>query len=123
MRPVAARLIPFVSVSVANIVNVPIIRIKYVSRSFPALFTHFRELLEGITIEDENGQKLGKSTRVACSAIPMVVVSRICMSVPFLGMLDARFLLTLRCSYRAVCHGKNFAPGLVQGTTGLGMRL
>ncbi|KAH7724904.1 Sideroflexin 1 [Aphelenchoides avenae] len=77
MPPVAARLVPFVSVSAANIVNVPIIRIK--------------ELSEGITVEDETGQKLGKSTRVAYYAIPMVVASRIFMAIPF--MVSAPFIM------------------------------
>lgn len=51
----------------------------------------YREFNEGITIEDENGQKLGKSTRVAYSAIPMVVGSRIFMAIPFMGRRPLRF--------------------------------
>ncbi|KAH7730208.1 Sideroflexin 1 [Aphelenchoides avenae] len=68
--PLVTRLIPFVSVALANMINIPIIRANE--------FTH------GITVETESGEKLGKSTYVSRHAISMVVVSRISISIPCL---------------------------------------
>jgi len=41
-----------------------------------------RELTDGITIFDENGNRLGESTTAAKSAIAQVVFSRVMMATP-----------------------------------------
>lgn len=46
----------------------------------------FRELQHGIPITDENDNRLGESTKAAQQAISQVVVSRILMASPGMGM-------------------------------------
>lgn len=46
----------------------------------------FRELQHGIPITDENDNRLGESTKAAQQAITQVVVSRILMASPGMGM-------------------------------------
>lgn len=41
-----------------------------------------RELTNGIPVFDENGNRVGTSSRAAASAITQVVVSRIVMAMP-----------------------------------------
>lgn len=41
-----------------------------------------RELISGIPVFDENGNRVGESKRAAASAISQVVVSRILMATP-----------------------------------------
>ena len=45
-----------------------------------------RELKHGIPITDENDNRLGESTKAAQQAISQVVVSRILMASPGMGM-------------------------------------
>lgn len=45
-----------------------------------------RELQHGIPITDENDNRLGESTKAAQQAISQVVVSRILMASPGMGM-------------------------------------
>lgn len=64
----AKRLVPLAAISAANCVNIPLMRSV--------------ELTQGITVVDEDGKDLGKSTAAAKSAIPQVVASRIMMAMP-----------------------------------------
>lgn len=50
-----------------------------------------RELKHGIPITDENDNRLGESTKAAQQAISQVVVSRILMAAPGMGMRIASF--------------------------------
>ncbi|KAK3600861.1 hypothetical protein CHS0354_014228 [Potamilus streckersoni] len=77
LPPIVGRLVPFVAVAAANCINIPCMR--------------SRELMEGITILDEKGQKLGESKNAAKSAIGQVVFSRITMALP--GMMIPPFIM------------------------------
>ncbi|KAJ0398753.1 hypothetical protein P43SY_009821 [Pythium insidiosum] len=62
------RLVPLVAVAAANWVNIPLMR--------------QRELIEGIDVETEDGEVIGKSKQAAVQAVLQVVPSRIGMAVP-----------------------------------------
>jgi len=68
LPPLVGRLVPFTSVSVANCINIPLMR-----RS---------ELQNGIALFTESGEKIGESKIAAQQGISMVVASRIGMATP-----------------------------------------
>ncbi|XP_054132670.1 sideroflexin-2 isoform X1 [Melozone crissalis] len=70
--PLLARWVPFAAVAAANCVNIPMMRQQ--------------EIINGITVTDENNNELGRSRRAAVKGIAQVVLSRITMAAP--GMTD-----------------------------------
>ncbi|KAL8187415.1 UNVERIFIED_CONTAM: Sideroflexin-2 [Gekko kuhli] len=66
-----ARWVPFAAVAAANCVNIPLMRQQ--------------ELINGITVTDENDNRLGESRRAAIKGITQVVISRVTMAAP--GMI------------------------------------
>lgn len=66
-----ARWVPFAAVAAANCVNIPLMRQQ--------------ELINGITVTDENDNRLGESKRAAIKGITQVVISRVTMAAP--GMI------------------------------------
>lgn len=84
--PLFGRFVPFIAVSAANCVNIPLMRKQ--------------ELNDGIAIVDENGNRLGHSRIAAKWAIAQVVLSRIAMAAPgmtlppfFMDYLERRGVL------------------------------
>ncbi|CAG5118338.1 unnamed protein product [Candidula unifasciata] len=75
--PIVGRFVPFAAVAAANCINIPCMR--------------SRELMHGIPIFDENGNRVGESTRAASKAISQVVISRIIMAMP--GMMIPPFIM------------------------------
>ncbi|XP_019715361.1 sideroflexin-3 isoform X2 [Hippocampus comes] len=72
LPPIVSRFVPFAAVAAANCINIP--------------FMRQRELKYGIPVTDENGNRLGESVNAAQQAIMQVVVSRIGMAVPAMGI-------------------------------------
>ncbi|KAB7506271.1 Sideroflexin-1 [Armadillidium nasatum] len=68
MPPLMGRLVPFTAVAAANCVNIPLMRM--------------RELKEGVSLIDENGNNVGQSTVAAKKGILSVCISRILMASP-----------------------------------------
>lgn len=76
----------------------------------------FRELKHGIPVTDENDNRLGESSNAAQQAITQVVVSRILMASPGMGLflvlvykcvLDYSILIDLHCAvYNVFCPQK-----------------
>ncbi|XP_009321550.1 PREDICTED: sideroflexin-2 [Pygoscelis adeliae] len=61
--PLLARWVPFAAVAAANCVNIPMMRQQ--------------EIINGVTVTDEDNNELGRSRRAAAKGIAQVVVSRI----------------------------------------------
>nr|CAD2170863.1 unnamed protein product [Meloidogyne enterolobii] len=70
MPPIYGRLVPFVAVAIANMINCPMMRQK--------------EFVKGLEIFDENNNSLGYSKNAAYRAVPQVVVSRVLMASPYM---------------------------------------
>ncbi|XP_050695152.1 sideroflexin-1-like isoform X1 [Eriocheir sinensis] len=68
MPPLVGRMVPFTAVAAANCVNIPMMRMK--------------ELQDGVTLLDKNGNKVGNSKTAAKWGIAAVCVSRILMASP-----------------------------------------
>lgn len=68
LPPIFGRFVPFFAVAAGNSVNIPLMR--------------QRELLHGIPVFDQDGNRLGESKIAAKRAIAMTVISRISMAVP-----------------------------------------
>lgn len=62
---------PFSAVAAANFVNIPLMRQN--------------ELIDGVSVQDSNGNEIGKSKIAAAKGISQVAFSRILMAAP--GML------------------------------------
>lgn len=65
------RYVPFAAVAAANCVNIPLMRQN--------------ELIDGVSVQDENGNEVGKSRLASVKGISQVAFSRILMAAP--GML------------------------------------
>lgn len=77
MPPLIGRFVPFAAVAAANCINIPCMRSQ--------------EIMNGIPIFDEAGNRLGTSTAAAKSAITQVVFSRVLMACP--GMMIPPFIM------------------------------
>jgi tricarboxylate carrier len=75
--PLVGKFVPWAAVAAANCINIPLMRL--------------RELQNGVTVLDENGNKIGESKAAAKEAIAMVTVSRIAMATP--GMFFPPFIM------------------------------
>ncbi|NXA79788.1 SFXN1 protein, partial [Thryothorus ludovicianus] len=77
VSPLIGRFVPFAAVASANCINIPLMR--------------QRELQFGIPVTDEDGTRLGDSSKAAQQAIAQVVISRILMASP--GMAIPPFIM------------------------------
>lgn len=100
--PLVQRLVPFAAVAAANCVNLPIMRNK--------------ELREGISIFDENGNVVGKSQTAARNATVQVVLSRIFMASP--SMLLTPVIINHLASRKAFVRRPWLEPALTVGLCG-----
>lgn len=73
------KFVPFVSIAIANAINIPMMRHK--------------EFTEGIPVEDEMGRSYGNSIVAPKYAIPQVVLSRVGMGAP--NMILGPILFTM----------------------------
>ncbi|KAI3415323.1 hypothetical protein GPALN_004936 [Globodera pallida] len=103
MPPIWGRLVPFAAVAFANCVNIPMMRRK--------------EFVGGVEVMDEKGVPLGKSRKLAWSAIPQVVISRIGMAVP--GMVCIPMLINRLDRYKWFCARPWLSPVLQTALCGL----
>ena len=72
MSPLVQRLVPFAAVSVAGCLNVGLMR--------------YNELEQGISVMDQDGRVVGKSTEAGWRAVSQVAVSRVCTALPVLTL-------------------------------------
>ncbi|KAK4882958.1 hypothetical protein RN001_006277 [Aquatica leii] len=84
VSPLLQRYVPFAAVAAANCVNIPLMRQA--------------EIIYGIDVEDEKGQKLCQSKTAAVKGISQVVISRIVMCAP--GMLILPIIMERLEKYR-----------------------
>ncbi|KHN74451.1 Sideroflexin-3 [Toxocara canis] len=70
LNPLAARFVPFFAVSLANMINIPMMRQN--------------EFKTGIEVEDAYGEKLGQSKIVPYRAVTQVYIGRMVMAIPVL---------------------------------------
>jgi len=77
LPPIVGRMVPFTAVAAANCINVPMMRMK--------------ELEDGVTLIDKNGNPVGESKIAAQRGIASVVVSRVLMASP--GMVLPAFVM------------------------------
>ncbi|KAL7869298.1 hypothetical protein AOLI_G00132860 [Acnodon oligacanthus] len=82
--PLVGRWVPFVAVAAANCVNIPMMRQQ--------------EILNGIAVTDEDGNKLGHSRKAAVKGITQVVISRVTMAAP--GMIILPIIMQRLEKYR-----------------------
>ena len=95
--PLVGRFVPFMAVAVANMVNIPCMRqqelkgkrkqyppsnLVIVYNVHPLLPLIILNILEGVVVYDEDGNKLGNSPVAARTAITKVTISRICIAAP-----------------------------------------
>lgn len=66
------------------------------------VFVSSRELKYGIPVMDENGNRLGESPNAAKQAIIQVVVSRIGMAVPAMGIVNMTSTVLLVTPYHGM---------------------
>ena len=72
LPPIVGRYVPFAAVAAANCINIPLMRQS--------------ELINGVPVMDEEGNRLGLSKTAARQAVMLTVVSRISMTLPCMGI-------------------------------------
>ena len=72
LPPIVGRYVPFAAVAAANCINIPLMRQS--------------ELINGVPVTDEEGNRLGLSKTAARQAVMLTVVSRVSMALPGMGI-------------------------------------
>uniref|UniRef100_A0AC35TR01 Sideroflexin-2 n=2 Tax=Rhabditophanes sp. KR3021 TaxID=114890 RepID=A0AC35TR01_9BILA len=99
LPPVVGRLVPFASIAIANAINIPTMR--------------YNEFETGITVTDEEGNKIGSSTEVAKTAILTVLVSRVIISIPDMCLTPFAMDYVAKQPW---CKGNRWIAGPIQTT-------